>query len=534
MKKLLRKIQVLVISITCILTITSCEKTDDISMNDKQADYVTATLFSDVSFWEPPVWDTKAGTITGDISAKTGVKIETEVPKQEADVKLKLKLLNDDLPDIISITDDISIQQLVSSGKVWKLEEFLKEYKPDSHLLTQFPEDIKQQLINRDGAWYAIPSHMNSADARKIWKSSLSYWDDVEKYYSNNAIIWNKALLEKLGLHTEELQTEEQVLAAFETAKQHGIIPLLLDGDMYQESLKYLQWSFGAEWVDAEGNFKDILLQPESKEALKFLNTAIRNEYADSKVLMYENVKIKELIASGRVLCFIGNVANTSAVEEWTSTGVVLSSQNTTPVFGRKMQAQTGWMQTFISKDCKHPKEVAEWLDYMTSDEGKMLWFYGYEGKDYTIGEDGIVQRAKEREDATAHYTETGFCAWWMFENEAWKRSLSAPGEGYGELLMAFGKYKDVAVYDESLLMFPSDLLPVGSDEYNMEKEITAWKDSQILVTILTQTDEAFETEYQTLINGLKERGIERIDEIKNQAYQANCETYHSRIEKAN
>ena len=66
-------------------------------------------------------------------------------------------LLNDDLPDIISLTNETTISQLITSGKVWDLEEFLKRYCPESHLLKSFPEDIKRELIKRDGA--GMPIH---------------------------------------------------------------------------------------------------------------------------------------------------------------------------------------------------------------------------------------------------------------------------------------------------------------------------------------------------------------------------------------
>ena len=34
-------------------------------------------------------------------------------------------------------------KKLVQAGKVWKLEEFLKKYDPESHLLKDFPADVK-------------------------------------------------------------------------------------------------------------------------------------------------------------------------------------------------------------------------------------------------------------------------------------------------------------------------------------------------------------------------------------------------------
>ena len=148
------------------------DKTSSIASNEE---YTSISLLCDVNFWEPPVWDSTEGTITGDISKKTGSVLNVMETTQDADTQLKILLLNDKLPDLVSVVDSTAISQLVSSGKVWRLDEFLQTYKPYSHLLTFFPEDMKAELIKRDGAWYAFPSHMNSTDAREKWPPTTRY-----------------------------------------------------------------------------------------------------------------------------------------------------------------------------------------------------------------------------------------------------------------------------------------------------------------------------------------------------------------------
>lgn len=538
-----KKCSLIFICLLAAVLCSACGKTSESYSGYAKADYTKITLYSDVSFWEPPLWDTTEGTVTGDISAKTGVTVDVEVPTQEADTRLKLKIIDDELPDVMAVTDETTINQLITSGKVFRMDEFFETYKPDSHILKQFPEDVKKELIKRDGAWYVLPSHINSKDARNIWKPCIDYWNDVAEYSDNNTIIWNKHLLGQLGIREEELDTEEGVLAAFEKAKNSGItvdgkdiIPLILDGKAYQDpSLKYLEGTFGAEWVDENGNYKDIILQPETKEALKFIHTALQKGYLTAESLTLENMQVKELIASGRLLCFIGNAANTSASEEdWFLTSAIISSENKTPVLGIEMEASTGWMQILISKDCKSPRKIADWIDYMTSEEGMQLCFFGHEGEDYTIDEKGMIHRTEKRKDAEANYSSTGIGAWWLFENLAWRRSVSPADEEYGNIQLAYGSDPRTVRYDLSLLMFPADLIAADSEEGKIEQEIKTFKEKQILVTVLAETDEQFETEYKKLIDGLYERGIEDIDALKNEAYQKNCEDYQTSIQKVN
>ena len=85
-----------------------------------------------------------------------------------------------------------------------------------------------------------------SEDARKEWKQADQYWIDRVLYGDNSEVIWNKALLEQLGISIEEVHTEEEIYSALEKVKNAGItvkgesvIPLLLDGKDYYDCLLY-------------------------------------------------------------------------------------------------------------------------------------------------------------------------------------------------------------------------------------------------------------------------------------------------------
>ena len=60
---------------------------------------------------------------------------------------------------------------------------------------------------------------------------------------------------------------------------------------------------------------------------------------------------------------------------------------------GINSQAGTGWIKTFVSKNCKNPEALAKALSFATSAEGLWLNYYGVEGVDYTKQEDGTMVR---------------------------------------------------------------------------------------------------------------------------------------------
>lgn len=283
----------------------------------EQTDIDKATWFSDVSFWTPPTkWDLSEDSVTGGITKATGLEFEMNIPAEDGATKLALMIVSGNLPDVISITDTTLMKELTESDLVWDLDEFLNLYDPESPLINgNYPEDIKKDQIARDGAWYAYASHQNSEDTREIYPPNSDYYSWSVQYGENYGILWNDTVMEEFGLTLEDLQTEEQVLAAFEMVKNTdktvdgaSYIPILVDGNSYQEcTLRSLEYFFGSMPIDDEGNYQDWIQAPESKHALEFLNTLVRNGYLDPNQFTIDNAGVKSYIASGRVLYRLQN-----------------------------------------------------------------------------------------------------------------------------------------------------------------------------------------------------------------------------------
>ena len=493
------------------------------------AEYTRLSLFCDVSFWKPPQWETGEGSIMGTISEKTGVMVDVTVPAQDVDKQLSLLLINDDLPDMSSVLDPTMISQLVDSGKVWDLEEFFQTYLPESHILKDFPEDVKELLRERDGGWYAWPSHIDSEDARRHWPPSAQCYADEGEYLWNTGIIWNRALLHRLGLSVEDVRTKEQAMEAFRRAKewnlrQQGeeIIPLLMDGKDYQPyTLEFLQASFGMAPVAEDGGYRSPILQPETKEALAFLNQTVREGYVSPEQMTWQNLKVKDTLAGGQVLCFIGNIANTDIhALEWVSSGQLRSESGKSPVWGKRKAATTGWLNTFLSKSCAHPKELAIWLDYMTSEEGLLLWDCGQEGVDYRLDGSGLVERFSEAEKANQNETSV----WWPFGNNAWLRSILAPyqegseEDALSQIKVAYAKAEGTRIYNAGLLD-----ISLQGEAKQQEEALEAYIQKEIPRLLLAGSAEEFDREYAAFLECLEQDGICELDQEKDRLYQQKC-----------
>ncbi|WP_199615808.1 extracellular solute-binding protein [Paenibacillus alkalitolerans] len=500
---------------------------------DKPLKQVDVTWFTSIGFWPPPEWDTTTGTIMGNITERTGVKFSFDVPPQDGDTKLNLLMVSsgNKFPDVITTVDQDMATKLAQSGKVWNLDEFLKEYDPQSRLLTDFPADLKEHIVQRFGGWYYIPSHMASADLKEMYPPSSSYFADSGKYGKNQGVMVKTKLLEQAGLTLDDLKTESGFLKALQKVKDmkltvdgQPVVPLQIDGKDYQAggALMFLQHNFGAIEVDKDGNYRNILLAPETKHAIQFLNEAYRGGYLDPGQLMMDNNGAKSLYSSGRIFSFMGNMANVPYNADYASPGAILSDDGAKPIFTYASLPGAGWMKTFISKSTKHPEQLAKWVSYMTSREGLMNAFYGFKDVDYTINDQGLAVRTEQGKITKENYKKTGLENFWQFSNLDFNNHMNpAPTDeealNRSATFAAYGKTPDVVRFDISPLTLPGDFYAPGSENVKIRDQIKQFAEVHISRMVLAKDQAAFDKLYDEFIAQLKKLDIDKLDAALNE-----------------
>ncbi|MBD3921752.1 hypothetical protein H8B09_23520 [Paenibacillus sp. PR3] len=550
------------VTLALTMALTACggsgNSNESASDSTKPSDSTTsgqtdkAVWFSSVDFWNPPAkWNTDPNSVQGAITAKTGLTFEFNIPAQDGDTKLNLMLLsNKDFPDVLTITNDVMVKKLIQSGKVWELEEFLKKYDPESHLLTDFPADVKEVIEKRDGGFYAFPSHISSDDARKVYPPSGQFYIDTVDYASNGGILVNSNILKEIGMTLDDIKTEQGLLQAYEKAKGlkvNGapVIPLLVDGKSYQDAtLPFLQYTFGAMRVDKDGNYRDLLLAPETKDALGFLYKSMKGGYFEPGQMTVDNAAVKADIASGRVFTFIGNTANTSFnnYDYWTSSGPILSDSGKKPTMEKSTLAGGGWMKTFISKDTRYPEKLAKWISFMSSKEGMLLSSYGFEGRDYTFDDKGLLVKTEEGLKNATDYMNTGVGAFWPFAHTTFSYSIQQPPTMETDKAAviavqaqsAYGKDPATQKYVNNSLNLPADYFAADSENSNIETQVKAYKEAQIAKIIMSKSDEEFNSLYEDMVAQLKKLGLEKVDAEKNKYVQEKNKEYGIEVKGIN
>lgn len=514
---------------------------------------VSVEWFSSVTGWGPSGWTSGVETspLMDEIRERTGITLEIEQPPTDADTKLGLMIASGDLPDLISLTDGDTIAQLIESGKVWEMEEFLQTYAPESHLLKNFPEDIKDAVIYKYGGWYSLPSHLESADMREQYTiTEQAYIDNVTKGH-NSAIMFNKTIMDELGITQEDVQSELGFYEACEKVKNSGymvdgqpVLPVVLHANLWQESSLdgVISETFGVEPVDNEGNYRHLEMNPGYKYALKFVNNLITNGYLDVNILTLDEAALKTYLEGGRVFCWIGNPAQSAEKHKipFVSYGPILAENGAKPVAPINLSAGSGWIQTFVSKECKNPEKIAEMLTFATSQEGLQLNEYGVEGVDFNFDENGIAVRTEEGQKRYEEdYAKN--IALWPFANTdyAWS-TQEGPEEGtdaasFNQICTAIGKWEDTYIYNVDLFSFTSgNVIEPSSDLGIKLAQVKSYLESQKAKIVSAPDEASFEKEYQNMLDTLNKYSIEEIDAEYNKYLQENCKRLGQKVENIN
>ena len=224
----------------------------------------------------------------------------------------------------------------------------------------------------------------------------------------------------------------------------------------------------------------------------------------------------------------------------WVSYGPIAASNGAKPVLGKDLSAGTGWIQTLVSKDCKNPEKIAKMISWLSSKEGLMSNYYGVEGTDYTVDEKGIVTRTEE---GTKTYAENynNNIMMWPFANTSFERSTEPVPEANtnrGEevqLMTAFGKGENTYIYDSSLLSFQnSQVLEPSSDLGLKLGQVKTYLESEKTKIVTAGSDDAFEKEYQSMLDTLDSYSIKEIDAEYDKVYKEYCEKKGTSIEDVN
>ena len=315
---------------------------------------------------------------------KTGISFQLRQNTDETkwEERKKEMLNGEDLPDVLfkANLSSAEVRDLYQKGYIIDLKPYLETYAPDLWKILQEHPEWEKAITMPDGAIPALPAFNTLQNNDAMWINST----------------WLKKLKLEAPKTAEELT---EVLRAFKTGDPNGNhqqdeIPLTFLG-MWE--LRFLGHAFGIidndYYVTAkDGAVTSSLTSDENRAFLTWLHQLWEeglldhNGFMSSDSIRQITDEKKEIpygmVMSATPLTFLPNTALTlfSLLEPLEHDGKQIYRDLTGDVI----------RGTFaITSACKEPEKLVTWVNYLYTEEGNRLAYYGLEGEDYIWNEDG-------------------------------------------------------------------------------------------------------------------------------------------------
>jgi putative aldouronate transport system substrate-binding protein len=308
----------------------------------------------------------------------------------------------------------------------------------------------------------------------------------------------------------------------------------MVNGTAWQTStLDTIASMFGAMPVTKQGNYRDLSLAPETKQAIDFLFKAAQMGAINQGELTLGPTALTNAVDSGRVFCFIGNTAGegfnmvvTNPQETWASPGPLLSNQNMRPTMGYAKESM-GWIQTFVSKSAPDPAKIAHWIAYMSSSKALLMEFFGFKNRDYVLNKQGQVITTKQYLKDEANWPKTGLTGFWPFYNIPWFNHVSPPptrvagndGLQAWRVQLAWPTYPKTYLYDNVALQMPATLIPSNTPLGQDQVQIPLYEQTQIAHMIFAPNMATVNSLYKQMIQRVQQMGLNKVDAVINKQF---------------
>ncbi len=375
--------------------------------NEEAADGVVEFTFYNQDGKADPWTDPVALAIT----EKTGVKLKTDYPVAANDTKVALMLADQKYPDLIFAKGEVS--QLIEVGAMVDMSELIEEYGPNIkkmygdefdklryskdnpaiYQLSAYP--VKEQYFESSGTCQ-IQYDVLKANDWKVPDTLDEYEKMIKDYLAANPTTEDG--LERIGITIDSANWYNSLgnPAGFIAEGEPDNGQWLIDEE-YNAHYK-----FGSEKI---------------REYFKWLNRMYAEGILDPEFATQTHEDYIAKIASGRVVALTDAGWNYRDAEKVlkqdgkmgaTYAGLPVTIDENTKSAAMMYQGLTTGMGVGITIDCADPVKAVKFLDFLCSDEGQILTYWGIEGVNYTVDENGKRVRTQEEIDASLNDSEYG------------------------------------------------------------------------------------------------------------------------------
>lgn len=332
---------------------------------------------------------------------QTGADIQFEtVANEVVNEQFGLRIASRDLPDVFNGVGAYTggDLQALADGVIVSLTPYMEQgYMPNlSKFYETFPH-YDEIMRTSTGEYLCVP-------AIRGFSENLN----------SNGLVVRKDLLDQAGLDVPTTIDEwDTALRAF---KEMGVIPFSpRDSKWLNTNMPFISaWNMCYFEYQDEGVVKYGAVQPEFKEYLELMHNWYMDGLLDPDYLTSDTKTITAKVSAGLVGSYVGaaggNLKNPwyALVEEdvdspveYIGAPVPTLEKGATPKIGPRYDEYTANSGYYITSQCENPELTALVLDFIYSEEANKALYFGVEGENYVIDENGLINRYQQQADGT-------------------------------------------------------------------------------------------------------------------------------------
>lgn len=495
---------------------------------------VTLTAFLD----HPQLCKNKWGEddVSKYITAESGVTLDITYATTGDGTELKLLIASGDALQDFIVTDanGATSELLYKEQIVQPLNKLAEKYFPS--FLNYLPKQMNEVYQKADGNLYNTADWFGDPDKLATVKAGKQI---------NQDIVLNKSVYEELG--NPKLETLDDFTKYLKDAHaKHPELtyPLFAAGFNVvgeQDCTNLFYRIYGGKdiiYAGSDGKAKYCVSDPAYKNALKYLNTLYFNKLLNPQIFTIKDEERKAVLQQSKVIAYVGqgfswmSLVENGMTEKSSILPVLLP---TVPGIARdSIQLKDfamgigGWHGTFVSKDCKDPKRALMYLAFRYTDKMQIAERYGIEGRGWVKGADGNPTKSPE-EFAMENDPKQGFAkVQEVYGLNNWNTSWFTTN-----WVVGLGEYNRMQTMKTFGLEYELNS-PLGKDErlWELTRRIKDTdmkvKNDQVMMVwnqavtrlILSESDAAFNNEYDKLLKDLDGAGIKDVEAFMQKQYE--------------
>lgn len=373
---------------------TAAESTAEVSKDPITFVYYGADCNNDV-------WDNPVGNA---ITDATGVTLDIEYPVDstgDAAQDIALMIANDDYPDLIFAKGEC--MNLYDAGAYIDMEPYIDQYGPNIKKMYGEEYDKLRWSKTDRGIYQLCYAGVGAKTLKTCGTAALQYQVLKENNWAYPKTIpeLEQTVKDYMAAHPKTADGADTIGMSISVTDWHWLITLGNPAGFIATGQPD-----NGEWLvekDLTCTFKHM--DDRLKEHYRWLNRMYQEGVLDPNFATQTHDDYLAKLAAGQVVCVfdqdwdIGQpmslLKSENRLDETFCYLPVSESEDIKVGVTTYQGLQAGW-GVGITKSCKDPARAVQFLDFLCSDEGEVLYKWGIEGVNYQLDENGMRYRTED------------------------------------------------------------------------------------------------------------------------------------------